>query len=291
MIRCKSVTSKYREENVAHVSDLVHDIQRLVKASHALSRAEDMEIHQVAAVSTVLMKLWDRESCCRGSAVAHAVRKECQRHTSCHPQASIVAVAVRFGRPSLLAQDCAENIARFHGSGAFALTQKILLQVAMSAEQAHQRLGIAEGVIHELQEKKTSICKTSSGSRSTPIISADDPPRIEYSSQSDRQMVTHSVGGAEEFDARTIREEESWSYLARDFVGVVHAVLKQAMKNAENRKLPIAVTNLKHDFDERDRSRIATFLDLKDRRRSYGSCPWSRTRIRFGTVAKTGCSV
>ena len=40
----------------------------------------------------------------------------------------------------------------------------------------------------------------------------------------------------------------TWSYLARDFVGVVHAVLKQAMKNAENRKLPIAVTNLPHDI-------------------------------------------
>ena len=40
----------------------------------------------------------------------------------------------------------------------------------------------------------------------------------------------------------------TWSYLARDFVGVVHAGLQQAMKNAENRKLPIAVTNLQHDF-------------------------------------------
>ena len=40
----------------------------------------------------------------------------------------------------------------------------------------------------------------------------------------------------------------TWSYLARDFVGVVHAVLKQAVKTAENRKLPIAVTHLQHDF-------------------------------------------
>ena len=31
---------------------------------------------------------------------------------------------------------------------------------------------------------------------------------IEYSSHSDRHEVTPSVGGAEEFDARTIREEE-----------------------------------------------------------------------------------
>ena len=40
----------------------------------------------------------------------------------------------------------------------------------------------------------------------------------------------------------------TWSHLARDFVGVVHAGLKQAMKNAEKRKLPIAVTNVQHDF-------------------------------------------
>ena len=52
-----------------------------------------------------------------------------------------------------MAQDCAKNTARFHGSGAFALTQKILCHVAMTTEQAHQRLGIAEGVIHELQEQ------------------------------------------------------------------------------------------------------------------------------------------
>ena len=39
----------------------------------------------------------------------------------------------------------------------------------------------------------------------------------------------------------------SWrtrSYLARDFVGVAHVALKQAMKVAENQKQPIAVTHL-----------------------------------------------
>ena len=30
----------------------------------------------------------------------------------------------------------------------------------------------------------------------------------------------------------------TWSYLARDFVGAVHAALKQAMKSAENQKQP-----------------------------------------------------
>ena len=38
----------------------------------------------------------------------------------------------------------------------------------------------------------------------------------------------------------------TWSYLVRDFVGVVHVALKQAMKAAENQKQPIAVTHLQH---------------------------------------------
>ena len=40
------------------------------------------------------------EACCRGSDVAHVVRHECRRHTKSRLQASLVAVAVRQGRPS-----------------------------------------------------------------------------------------------------------------------------------------------------------------------------------------------
>ena len=40
----------------------------------------------------------------------------------------------------------------------------------------------------------------------------------------------------------------TWSHLARDFVGVVHAALKEAMKSAENQKQPISVTHLQHEF-------------------------------------------
>ena len=42
---------------------------------------------------------------------------------------------------------------------------------------------------------------------------------------------------------------EQWSYLARDFVGVVRAALKQAMKTAENPKQPISLTHLQHEFN------------------------------------------
>ena len=41
----------------------------------------------------------------------------------------------------------------------------------------------------------------------------------------------------------------TWSYLARDFVGVVHTTLKQSMKAAEIQKQPIAVTHLQHEFN------------------------------------------
>ena len=90
-----------------------------------------------------------------------------------------------------MAQDRAKNIAHFHGRGAFRLN------AAMPVDQAHQRLGIAERVIQELQEQL---------------------------------------------------QRRAWSYLARDFVGVAHTVLTQAMKNGENKKQPIAATNLQHDF-------------------------------------------
>ena len=40
----------------------------------------------------------------------------------------------------------------------------------------------------------------------------------------------------------------TWSYLARDFVGVVHVALKQAMKSAGNQKQSISVTHLEHEF-------------------------------------------
>ena len=40
----------------------------------------------------------------------------------------------------------------------------------------------------------------------------------------------------------------TWSFLARDFVGV-HVALKQSMKAAESQKQPIAVTHFQHEFN------------------------------------------
>ena len=73
----------------------------------------------------------------------------------------------------------------------------------MTTEQAHQRLGTAEGVTHELQEQLQRR-RTSSSPRGTSI----DPSRNEYSPQSDWYEVARPIGGTKEFDARSGREEE-----------------------------------------------------------------------------------
>ena len=47
-----------------------------------------------------------------------------------------------------------KKVTHFHGGGALRLnTEDPFLRVAMSAERTHQRLGVAEGVIRELQEQ------------------------------------------------------------------------------------------------------------------------------------------
>ena len=51
------------------------------------------------------------------------------------------------------------------------------------------------------------------------------------------------------FGKKNVPSRRTWSNFARDFVGVVHATLKQAMKAAENQKQPISVTHLQHEFN------------------------------------------
>ena len=67
----------------------------------------------------------------------------------------------------------------------------------------------------------------------------------------------------------------TWSYLARDFVGVVQVALKKAMKSAENQKQPISVTHLQHEFgvtNEMDQE-IQHFLISRTEGEALGSCP------------------
>ena len=114
----------------------------------------------------------------------------------------------------------------------------------MSVEQAHQRLGIAEGVIHELQEQ---LQRVSAGHQAMHQelnalrSQADTSPRV--------RLVEPKTLMPDRFGKKNGPSWRTWSYLARDFVGVVHATLKQAMTAAENQKQPISVSHLQHDFN------------------------------------------
>ena len=123
-----------------------------------------------------------------------------------------------------------------------------------------------EQAIHEVQEQLTaSFCRPPS-----------DASRTDYTPQS--LSIRGRASGwwtqrtlmPDQFGRKNGPSRRTWSYLARDFVGVVHVTLKQAMKAEENQKQPNAVTHLQHEFNvtTRDGPRIATFLDLEDRRRS-----------------------
>ena len=70
-----------------------------------------------------------------------------------------------------MAQVRSKRITHSRGSGALCFNaEDPILRIAMSVEQAHQRLGIAEGVFHELQEQiATSVGRASSSPRSTAI--------------------------------------------------------------------------------------------------------------------------
>ena len=112
----------------------------------------------------------------------------------------------------------------------------------MSVEQAHQRLGIAEDVIHELQEQ---LQRVSAGHQAMHQELSNLRGQVETRSRI--RLVEPKTLMPDRFGKKNGPSWRTW-YLARDFVGMVHGVLKQAMKTAENRKIPIAVTNLQHDF-------------------------------------------
>ena len=120
----------------------------------------------------------------------------------------------------------------------------------MTTEQAHQRLGIAEGVIHELQEQLQRVSAEHQAAHEA-LQSIHQEISI-FRSQIDTRSRVRLVE-PKEFDARSVRKGErpkleNLVLLAKRLRRVVHTVLKQAMKNAENRKQPIAATNLQHDF-------------------------------------------
>ena len=153
--------------------------------------------------------------------------------------------------------------------GASVLTHEIR---ALPVEQAHQRLGIAEGNIHELQEQ---LQRVSAGHQATHQLLSIFRSKVD--TRSSVRLVVSKTLMADRFGKKNGPIWITWSYLARDFVGVVHATLKQAMKAAKNKKQPISVTHLQHEFNvtsEMDHE-LQHFFFIENRRRSSGNRPWS----------------
>ena len=111
----------------------------------------------------------------------------------------------------------------------------------MSVEKAHQRLVIAEGVIHELQEQ---LQRVSAGHQA--MHQELSTLRSQVDTRSRVRLVEPKTLIPDLFGKKNGPSWRTSSYLARDFVGVVHATLKQASKAAENQRQPISVTHFQH---------------------------------------------
>ena len=168
------------------------------------------------------------------------------------------------------------------------------LSVAMSVEQAHQRLGIAEGVIHELQEQPQRV---SAGHQAThQELSA---LRSQADTRSRVWVVEPKTLMPDRFGKRNGPSWRTWSYLARGFVGVVHETLKQTTKAAENQQRPISVTHLQHEFNvtnEMDqelqhflisRTEGQTLEVVRGAEREPGSEQWRRLAALYDPLAAT----
>ena len=118
----------------------------------------------------------------------------------------------------------------------------------MSTEQTHQRLGLAEGVIRELQDQ---LQRVSAGHQAThealQTVHQEMSLRSQIDTKSRFRLVEPKSLSCDGFGKKSGPSWRTWSYLAKDFVGVVHSALKHAMENAERRKHPICVSNLQ-DF-------------------------------------------
>ena len=137
-----------------------------------------------------------------------------------------------------------KKIPHFHGGGA------VRLNPAMTTEQALQRLGISEGVIHKQQEQLQRVSAGNQAAHETlqSIHQEMSILRSQIHTRSRVRLVKPTSLMPDRIGKKACPSWRTWSYLARNFVGVVHTMLNQAMKNAENRKQPIAATNLQHDF-------------------------------------------
>ena len=119
----------------------------------------------------------------------------------------------------------------------------LLLRVAMSVEQTRQRLGAAEGVIREL---KVHVQRVTGHQAAHGALQSLHQEMKFLRSQIDTRSRIRLVELKSLIPGPLGKKSGpgTWSYLARDFVGLVHSVLEQALKNAGNRKQPTSASNI-----------------------------------------------
>ena len=134
------------------------------------------------------------------------------------------------------------------------------LRVAQVCEKkSSHTFMVAEPLLQRTRSWRCHVCGASHPrTTGTTAASICRPPsyasRIGHSPQYGGYEVARPVGEPktlmpDRFGKKNCPSWRTWSYLARDFVGVVHATLKQAMKAAESQKQPVAVTHLQHEFN------------------------------------------
>ena len=114
----------------------------------------------------------------------------------------------------------------------------------MSTERTNQRLDVAEGVTRELQDQLQRVATRHQAAHEALQSTHQEVNFLsgQIETRSRIRLVEPKSLMPDRFGKKTGPSWRTWSYLARDLVGVVHTALKQAMKNAENQKHPINTT-------------------------------------------------
>ena len=151
------------------------------------------------------------------------------------------------------------SLTHIHDSGA------LRLNAATSAEQTHQRLGVAEGVIREIQEQ---LQRVSAGHQAAheahhAIHQEKSPLRSQIDTRSRIRLVELKSLMPDRFGKKSGSSWSTRSHLARNFVAPVHPAPKQAMQSAENRKMPISLWNLQEFGVTKGGPRVANFFFQK----------------------------
>ena len=111
----------------------------------------------------------------------------------------------------------------------------------MPVEQTNQRLAVAEGVTRDLQDQlqRVSVGHQAAHEALQSIHQEMNLLQGQIETRSRIQSLEPKSLMPDRFGKKTGSSWRTWSYLAMDIVGVVHAGLKQA-RNAENQKQEIS---------------------------------------------------